>query len=57
MFDADVVDGTIQHILTLSLAEILTIARLEDAPYATCEKAFSPDENLPSRTTTFSTQR
>lgn len=48
MFDADVADGTIQHILSLGLREILAIARLGDAPYAAREKALNPDlETIP----------
>lgn len=46
-FDADVDNGTIQHLLTLGLEETLAIIRLQDSPYEARRKALSPEEEAP----------
>lgn len=55
MFDANITDGTVQHLLTLGLRAILAIARLQDAPYTVREKALSPEDKPPSENDDFLT--
>ncbi|ROV96851.1 hypothetical protein VPNG_09275 [Cytospora leucostoma] len=46
-FDAKIEHGTIQHLLSLGLEEILAIARLQDSPYEERRQALGPDEERP----------
>lgn len=53
MFDANITDGAVQHLLTLGLEVILAIARLQDAPYMVREKTLSPEDKPPSENDDF----